>query len=133
MKLQIGRMIRNAILTSHLNAVSATQNQLVQRGSFRILFSSLSSLNSRITFLLQSLQNLLLSNLHRISSKKLVNYLYIECKHIHIHNSEHLIKRLQLIIKVEPWHCIVHGIRDSKVCKQQGMSQRINTLELVQD
>ena len=120
MKLQIWRMIRNAILTSHLNAVSATQNLLVQRGSFRMRFSSLSSLNSRITFLLQSRQNLLLSNLHQNFIQRVIKLFYIDYKHIHIHNSEHLIKRLHWIINVKPWYCYCWWADDitySRACR----------------
>jgi hypothetical protein len=45
----------------------------------------LSSLNSRITFLLQSLQNLLLSNLQTNFIQKVSKLLYTDYKHTQIH------------------------------------------------
>jgi hypothetical protein len=92
----------------------------VQQGSFRMRFSSLSSLNSRITFLLQSRQNLLLSNLHQNFIQKVIKLFYIDYKHIHIHNSEHLIKRLHWIINVKPWYCYrwwADDITYSRACR----------------
>lgn len=66
--------------------MSATQNQLVQRGSLRVRFSSFSSLNSFMTFLRQSLQKLLLSNLGQemnTSDWDIINYSCISTYKIH--------------------------------------------------